>query len=223
MGNITGIFCRWPSIIDNLLSGIDFTLNINGGLTVNLGFDLGIDLRPPGAHLVFNPLGDILTGCPTVLEECTAGITFVLEIKFEGFHEGDCFWSSGAEIPGGYGFSLFYRFGSLQVAFKTLTQEWYATLPQVAVDVFYRFEFSWSLNQGLEVYINTQLVTTVTIGEDRTTLVDDAIPSDVVLIGQCAGGPDTNPTFIIGDYGFFDATVTALIELNILPSREYTL
>lgn len=56
--------------------------------------------------------------------------------------------TSGADIPGNFGFGIWIRQGRMYVRVSTTTREWTVVTTEYTVDEFMEIKFSWSVQTG---------------------------------------------------------------------------
>ena len=107
-------------------------------------------------------LGALAGQCATDTELCKHGLTISFRLKFLRLAEGDVVFSSGADGPAGYGVAMFYRHGRLYLRVSTITKEWTVTVSQVSLNKFIDIKFSWSVQTGLKLLFNGEVVAETT-------------------------------------------------------------
>ena len=102
----------------------------------------------------------------------------------------------------------------------TATHGWYVTLPTLDLDGWLNFELSWSVNGGLEVYVNDILYGSSTVAITRTETV--TVTTTTLFLGRSqATDVVTTTNTVLEEVTIFNATRSILVSLNVLLEGEY--
>lgn len=86
---------------------------------------------------------------------CDLGITFSFTVRFTQLGDQDMFiYSSCGSNPKSVGFDLRYVNKRFIFTASTRSKEWSIEFNDVKTDVFYAYQFSWSVQYGLVFYID---------------------------------------------------------------------
>ena len=111
--------------------------------------------------LTFNGVDQFLAAahqgdqCLSDPDFCYLGITFSFTVRF--IHLGDdelYIYSSCGSNPNSVGFDLRYINKQFIFTVSTRSREWSVEFSDVKTDVFYAYQFSWSVQYGLVFYID---------------------------------------------------------------------
>ena len=84
-----------------------------------------------------------------------------LEVKFGSLLDNTYIVSSGGDLPNHRGLALYYNQQHLTYVVTTTSQTWSVTVPYIpVVNVWQKFEITWSTNLGIGLYLNQKLLGT---------------------------------------------------------------
>ena len=141
-----------------------------------------------------------------------SGMTVRMRVKFTAFVEDNYYLTTGADQPTGQGIAFFYRFGRIFVIFSTQTQLWSVSFStyQMLFESWYKFEFSWSLVSGLELYINDAFAVGSKVGMTRGVTAAQAV--EQVFLATRSDTEMTTAVIEVEEFITFTATRTVLVE-----------
>lgn len=166
----------------------------------------------------FTPTGP---GCFANLGSCENGQTVCIDMSFDSFEENAMYFTSGADTEDGIGFSVYYRFGSVNVIGKTATRDYSIELATLQVQVEYKFCMSLTTDDGLQVVIDGQ-----PMGSDKTGL-EKEIEANVTEFKKiiCARPTERETHFnfgelTLGGLDVFYNGLNELVEDNVITPRK---
>lgn len=140
-------------IEDNVLVTANGNFNVVGNPTLNT--DLSITLNGLNQYI---DLGDQSSNCLGNYSLCKLGLTVSFDLTIKQLFEGMYFITNGGDLPGSAGIAMYYERERIFVTVSTLISEWTVETTQVEINVMHRYEFSWSEQMGLSLYIDEILV-----------------------------------------------------------------
>ncbi|XP_064599655.1 uncharacterized protein LOC135466195 isoform X2 [Liolophura sinensis] len=156
--------------------------------------------------------------CLSDIDLCFKGITYHMDLNIHKWSQFTYFVSNGGDKSGTYGIAFYYALNNLSVAVTTRTHMWtvrFQSLPEK--DVWHRVEYSWSVSQGLTVYLNNTIVgrkengTEAEVNNNKTFPIRIGTPSYIPAKGD-------TPSFQIANIQIWLTTRTILESFHILPA-----
>ena len=178
--------------------GSDCAVRLSGGARVEVS-------APAGA-------------CLADLALCAdSGFTLRVTYRAATFAAADVFLvSSGSEVGGHAGVSVFLALGRVRVTVATGESAWYASFPpgDAAAGEWTTVDVSWSVAMGLAVYVDDALVTTQSVA--TTVTLDVTVATTVVIGASRLDGMTTSPTYelTVGTFVTYAATRPELVALG---------
>ena len=124
------------------------------------GIDQYIDLTANTDACIFNPAS------------CKLGLSAAFTLKVLELKEDMYIFTSGGDSVEGQGVAMYYRRGFFFLTVSTENREWTVSVPKakLMVNVYVSIEFSWSLQTGLELLLDGQIVAQTTTYIQRRTV-----------------------------------------------------
>lgn len=88
---------------------------------------------------------------------CDFGMTVQFNLKLITVVENMYIFTTGGDRPDGYGVAMYYKRSQLYLTVSTTTMEW-TVKASVNLNVFFNIEYSWSIQTGLSLYFDGNLV-----------------------------------------------------------------
>lgn len=111
------------------------------------------------------------------------GLTARFSFKFEKFVENTYYLASGAESVEGQGLAMLFRFGQMHVILATETEYWFVSIEQsfIQFDEFTWFDYSFTKQDGLSVYVNNVLVGRMVQANQRVISATGDISKEIYI------------------------------------------
>ncbi|XP_033756295.1 uncharacterized protein LOC117339040 [Pecten maximus] len=164
--DVTVISFLFISININVLVTSSASFNLIGSPTLVTGLS-GQAIQLDGVGQYIDLSGQIGT-CITDLTTCGLGLTMGFNLKVITFTENMYILNFGGDQPDGYGVAMYYRHSRLYLTVSTVTAEWTVFTSKLQVNLFVNIEFSWSIQTGLALYFDGEVVASTTQFITRT-------------------------------------------------------
>ena len=146
-------------IVGNLVKTTSHDLTLHGSVHIQTVQSHHILILGPNGYVEMRQTDQ----CLHKLDACLSGFTFSLTVSFTHLTPDTCHLvTSGADRPGYRGIALVYRQTHLYCFVSTSSQKWVINIPfKFVVRQWYRFQISWNMNLGLQLYENNKLIGSV--------------------------------------------------------------
>lgn len=152
------------------------------------------------------------------------GLTTRFTFKFEKLEENTYYFGSGAESTDGQGIAMFFKLNKFHVVYSTETDSWFMSFKPSFVKLrqFCTFDFSFSKQEGLSVFVNNVLVGQVVESNKRVIKAASSVPQQLV-IGKASSSTvtETKSEVIMQDMETFDVTRETLTKQGYLVTGMY--
>jgi len=184
---------------------------VSGSFKLTRGVvDQAISFTGSGSFATVVPAPD--SGLLDLSRVAESGMTVRMRVKFTAFVEDNYYLTTGADQPTGQGIAFFYRLGRIIVVFSTQTQLWsvsFSASQMLSFGSWYKFEFSWSVVSGLELYINDAFVVGSKVAMTRGLT---AVAVEQVFFATRSETEKTTAVIEVEEFITFTATRTVLVE-----------
>ena len=172
----------FEEIVQNKVTTEHFVAEITGkyekveekGITVlNLEEDASVSIKPgKNSSCLFN-----------IIECAETGLTARFNFKIEKLVENTYFVSSGAESVERQGVVMLFRFNQFHVVFSTETNYWFVSFAPTLVKTgeFTTFEWSFSKQEGLSVFVNNAMVGRMVEANERVVTATSIVSEEIVI------------------------------------------
>ena len=146
----------------NILITSSGSFNIFGNPALASGPTGGLGLELDSRLNQYFDLGDQSSSCLGDLERCLFGLTFQFNLKVFSLTENMYIFTSGGNLKGNYGVSMWYARKRLYLTVSTKSRIYTVNTRFSYVNKFVRIKFSWSLQSGLGLFFdNRRVVSTI--------------------------------------------------------------
>ena len=200
------------------LGGLDIETGVISNNLFQLSFDLPITQMFGRFSAAFNiSSGFIFPKVPTCLfdpTDCISGFTLRVNMGILELTDNSVLLSTGGLDVDSQGFSFGVHFGKMMVIYTSAGQAWFVSFPSQYINIgkIETFQFSWSGDMGLMVYLGNTMIGHSNIAVNRIHVGAAAMGDQFISCGT-ADNIDTTPTtLIIEDLTTYNETIMMLIE-----------
>lgn len=139
-------------------------------------------------------------GCLAHVGRCQSGFTLSMDINFITIQDGMYVFSSGVNESSSSGITCRVLHSEFEVTVSTATKIWSGTFPVTKVQTYRwtKFQYSWSVTEGLYVYLNNDHAPVVKVTQPTAHKPTATYQSGNLIFGSSS--LKTTSTIVYGHY-----------------------